>query len=72
MKISFDILPLFLVSSHLRNPRVAILDQAGGGGHRVHRRTGVHVRPVQSLHSSMAEVKGLQPGHICPEPARNL
>eukprot|EP00066_Takifugu_rubripes_P012374 XP_011601640.1 PREDICTED: E3 ubiquitin-protein ligase MARCH8-like isoform X2 [Takifugu rubripes] len=47
-------------------------DQAGGGGHRVHRRTGVHVRPVQSLHSSMAETKGLQPGHICPEPAGNV
>lgn len=64
---------LFLVSiSCLRNPGVAFLDQTGGGGHRFHRGTGVHVRPVQSLHSSMAKTKGLQPGHICPEPARNL
>lgn len=44
---------------HFRNPGVAFLDQVGRGGHRLHGWTGVHVRPVQSLHSSVAKTKGV-------------
>lgn len=55
-----------------RHPGVALLDQAGGGGHRLHWRTGVHVRPVQGLHPPVAETQGLQPGHIRPEPAGHV
>ena len=39
---------------------LAFLDETGGGWDRVHGRTGVHVRPVQSLPSSLPEVESLQ------------
>lgn len=38
---------------------MAFLDQACGGGHRIYRWTGFHVRPVQSLHPSMEETQGV-------------
>lgn len=70
----FDLCTCFfcVCSLFLRDPGMAFLDQTGGSGHRLHGWTGVHVRPVQSLHPSMEETQGLQPGHIRPEPARHV
>lgn len=51
---------------------MAFLDQARGGGHRLHGRTGFHVRPVQSLHPPVEKTQGLQPRHIRAEPARHV
>lgn len=48
---------------------VALLDQADRGGHRLHRRTRLHVRPVQDVRAALQAVEGLQQNHLraeCP------
>lgn len=55
-----------------RGPPLAILDQTGSGGHRLHRGRGVHVHSVQGLRASVQEVEGLQQDHRRPRrPRRN-
>ena len=44
----------------VRGAAVAVLDQTGGRGHRLHRRPRLHVHPVQSLHSDLQKVESLQ------------
>ncbi len=51
---------------------MAFLDQAGGGGYRLHWRTGVHVCAMQGLHPVVEETQGLQQSNICAEPPRDL
>lgn len=51
---------------------MAFLDQAGGGGHRVHRWTSVHVCAMQGLHAVVEETQGLQQSDICAESSRDL
>ena len=49
---------------------LALLDQAGCGGHRLHRRAGVHVRAVQGVHPPLSQVESLQPDNRGPGRAR--
>ncbi len=64
------VLSLFRFSC--RHTGMAFLDQAGGGGYRLHWRTGVHVRAMQGLHPVVEETQGLQQSNICAEPPRDL
>ena len=44
--------------------RMAFLDQVNSGGHRLHWRTGLHVRSVQDVHAAVPSVAGLQSRHL--------
>lgn len=46
---------------------MAILDKAGCGGHRLHRRPGLHVCTVQGLRAAVAQAEGLQPRDLRAE-----
>ena len=50
---------------------MAILDKTGCGGHRLHGRSGLHVRTVQGLRSAVAQAEGLQPRDLCAELPRH-
>ena len=50
---------------------MAILDKAGCGGHRLHRRSGLHVCTVQSLRAAVAQAEGLQPRDLRAELPRH-
>lgn len=65
-----DVLSPFRLS--YRDTGMAFLDQTGGGGYRLHWRTGVHVRAMQGLHPVVEETQGLQQSNICAEPPRDL